>query len=234
MNIKIDSREKEERIKNAIKFFHSEGYHSDVQLLDFGDYLFDDKVLFEFKTYQDFMNSINDSSVFQEVINQAENYEHNFIIIIVGDEYEELKKRYYYYKKTGNHKYSNLHNFIKIQKGKFNGAVRRLRTYSNVILANTETDAIEEMLRQAEKCLDGKVNYANIVRPSNIKSNVIITFLTCIKGVNVKTAERIVETLDLCCLDDLLRISVDDLLSVDGVGEVKANKIFTFLHMNQK
>lgn len=228
MRVVIDSREKEERIKEFFKYFYTECCECKVQRLDYGDYLFNNKVVFEYKTVQDFLNSVNDFSVFHEVTNQSQHYEHNFVII-VGDIDKELKKRYYYYRRTGNNKYSKMHNFIKSQKGKLNGAVRRLRTYSNVIFAKTDKLAMEEMLRQAEKCLDGKVTYCNVVRPANIVDSPVVTFLTCIKGINLKTAEKIVSTLDIVSLQDLVNVTHADLLSVDSVGAKKADLIIEYL-----
>ena len=52
--------------------------------LDVGDYIFtddSDSVVFEFKSMSDFFSSITDNRVFNEAINQAEEYNHHFVII---------------------------------------------------------------------------------------------------------------------------------------------------------
>ena len=69
----IDTRETA-RMKSAATYFAKQGYHIDTQKLKTGDYLINDKVVFEFKTWPDFMSSITDNRLFNETISQIEEY----------------------------------------------------------------------------------------------------------------------------------------------------------------
>ena len=57
MKVTIDSREKD-RVRSASKYFKDQGLEVEVSELKVGDYLFDDKVCFEYKTIPDFIASI--------------------------------------------------------------------------------------------------------------------------------------------------------------------------------
>ena len=56
MNIIIDSREKGRR-ERASTYYTNKGHKANVETLDVGDYLFDDRVVFEYKIMSDFMSS---------------------------------------------------------------------------------------------------------------------------------------------------------------------------------
>lgn len=230
MQITIDSREQKFG-KKAEEYYKKQGYTVTITKLEVGDYIFNDKVVFERKTIIDFMNSINDNSVFQECSNQSK-YPFHYCIIH-GDLIKEIKQLYYY-TRNNNPKYLNnykLYEYIKKQTNKFYGAIRRLRTFTNVIIVQDETSAIKEMALQAEKCLDPTQSFAGVVRKAAIpKANPCWLFLTCIPGISAKKANDIVETLEITSLHDLLNITAEDLVKVKGIGEKNAKKIVTFIY----
>ena len=78
MNIKISDKE-QTRIKSATAYYKEQGHDVEVTNLQIGDYIFDNKVAFEFKTIADFVASIQDNRVFNEAINQAENFDYHFV-----------------------------------------------------------------------------------------------------------------------------------------------------------
>ena len=83
MLVKIDSREKN-RIKQATQYFKEQGLEVTVEELEVGDYIFtdgNDSVVFEFKLVADFIASIQDGRVFNQCIEQSENFNHHFCII---------------------------------------------------------------------------------------------------------------------------------------------------------
>ena len=65
-NVRIDTREKG-RIESAKEYYKAHGLDVIVRRLDFGDYVFDDRVCFEFKTWEDFLSSMGNKSLFEEV-----------------------------------------------------------------------------------------------------------------------------------------------------------------------
>ena len=79
------------------------------------------------------------------------------------------------------------------------------------------------MMIAAKKCLSDKP----IVRKFNrkTKNNVFNWLCYCNYGINAKKATAIVETLDLHTLNDLQNLTVEELLTVDGIGKKNAENI---------
>ena len=77
MEILIDAREQGEKYSlgtrkdRAQKHYNELGYSAIIAQLDYGDYLFNNETVFEYKTIVDLMSSIRDKSVFEEVANQT-------------------------------------------------------------------------------------------------------------------------------------------------------------------
>ena len=65
MDVIIDSRE-QKRIPIAKDYYESQGLNVSIEELSTGDYLFDNKVVMEFKTFGDFMSSITDGRLWNE------------------------------------------------------------------------------------------------------------------------------------------------------------------------
>ena len=81
MNLKIDNRESNARISSACQFF--ENYNIEVGSYPVGDFIFEDKVVFEYKTANDIISSIIDGRVFRQV-EKMKQYPFSYVII-VGD-----------------------------------------------------------------------------------------------------------------------------------------------------
>ena len=96
MNILIDSREKQRKIR-AADFFAGKGHSSTIKSLDVGDYVFSDRVVFEYKEIGDFMSSVINESVFNEAANQALVYPFHYVII-VGEMKSFVKNNWAYNK----------------------------------------------------------------------------------------------------------------------------------------
>ena len=139
MDIKIDSRE-HKRVKKATEYYKSKNHTVSKCQLKTGDFLFDDKVVFEYKTYSDLFNSIPTRRVFDEAIRQAETYPYHFVIIVGTD--KTRKNELYKLYKIG----------VKFSMKQYYGAIARLNTYTNVIYAPTQKRAFQIMECQAKKC----------------------------------------------------------------------------------
>ncbi len=212
MKVIIDSREKD-RVKSATEYYEQQGLEVQIAELEIGDYVFNEKVVFEFKLIPDFINSVKSGRVFNQAIQQSENFPYHYVVIM-GTE-KDLKRTLAIY----------TNNNIRFKYQNYLGAIARLNTFTNVIEMNTAhiNEAYYRMRIQAEKCLDDK-------RPVKIVSkkdeNPCINWLCyCIHGISIKKAKLIVEELDLRNLKDLLDISLDDLLNIKGVGPKTAKKI---------
>lgn len=204
----IDSRE-QSRIPLAQDYFEGQGYNTEVQELPTGDYLFNDQVVMEFKTWSDFMSSITDGRLWNETQKQMENYEIHFVVI-----------------HGTNRDYNQAFQHNGLEEKHITGAIARILTYSKIIPGTkTIEDTFELMRTTAEKCQDNKT----LVRQFGTKSvNPAFNCLAyCVDDIKGERAKSIVNFLNLHTIQDLCKLQYDDLIKVPGIGDVLANKILT-------
>ena len=204
--ITIDSRE-QNRINHAKNYYEIQGYTVEVKELPTGDYVFDDQVVMEFKTWPDFMASITDGRLWNESQKQMENYDIHFIVI-----------------HGTNRDYNDAFQHVGIEEKHVNGAIARLLTYTKIIRGTgTLTDTFELMRITAEKCLDEKT----IVKQFDTKTvNPAFNFLAyCVDDIKGERAKSIVNYLHLETLEDLLNLDTEKLKTVPGIGDKLSEKI---------
>ena len=211
--ITIDSRE-QNRINHAKNYYETLGYEVTVQKLPTGDYVFDDQVVMEFKTWPDFMSSIIDGRLWNESQKQMENYPIHFIVI-----------------HGTNRDYNEAFQHVGIEEKHINGAIARLLTYTKIIRGTTTlTDTFELMRITAEKCLDEKT----ITKQFDTKSvNPAFNFLAyCVPDIKGERAKSIVNYLHLETLEDLLELDAEKLKTVPGIGDKLSTKILNTIKVN--
>lgn len=214
LNLTIDHRE-HDRVDSAIKFYEGKGVTVKVAELEVGDFLFsdgNDSVVFEFKTISDYINSINDGRLWNEAINQAENYNHHFVMIF-GDLYTRMSEL------------NKSRDYIPMNVEQYIGSISSLNRYTTVL--QCYNPAIDEayftMMKQAEKCLLKRPIVKKFPRKDK---NVCFNYLAyCVYGISGKKAQSIVNELELSTLEDLLYLEHDKLTSVEGIGEKLADRI---------
>ena len=223
--VEIDSREKS-RIKPALFFFSDNNNSVNVAELEVGDYVFTDEntgkqVAFEYKTCEDFINSVNENRIFNQAIDQANTFDFHFIVLEYTDEQrvdicDELHWR----------------NNITFTKNQFYSAIASLNTYTTVISAHNTKTCFELMQYQAKKCLQEKAVFKKLKKVSN---NSAFNYLNnCVKGIGNKTAENITTELDLHNLEDLLNLDKPMLLTINGVGNKTADSILNKIKNDRK
>lgn len=213
MNIRIDNHERK-RIKKATEYYESKNHAVNVEVLDTGDYVFEDKVVFEYKTYSDLFASITDGRLFDESLRQLEVYPYHYVIIVGTD-----KDR-----KNALYKLFKLH--VKFTMKQYYGAIARLNTYTNVIYAPNVPKALKIMECQAEKCLDSKP----MVRELNKKTdNPCLNILMFLPDIKYNRAKLITDSLELETVEDLLNVTKKDLVSIKGIGDKIADNILSNL-----
>ena len=229
MNILIDSREKQRKIR-AADFYAEKGHSSTIKSLDVGDYVFSDQVVFEYKEIGDFMSSVLNESVFNEAANQAQEYPYHYVMV-QGDLRGWLDDNWKYVNTKWKNRYDK---YLHTNLGRYFGALRRLRTFTTPIIVVKEVQAFDEMLLQAIKCLDGKTKfYSNVTRPVPSQDPVDV-LLTSTKNISIKKAEAIRKHHTINNVYDLMSLTVNDFKLVDGIGEKSANSVYEFLHKGVK
>ena len=211
--IKVDNREKHSRQENAKEYYTQLGDEVHIQELPFGDYIFDDQVVFEYKILSDFVKSVQNQRVFNQAIDQSTIYKFHFVIVVST----ERERRGYF------NKLKHLGNRdLYFDNYKYIGAIARLNTFTTVIQASTEKEAFTYMRSQARKCLDNK----HVVKRLETKTdNPCFNFLMNIKHISDVKAELIVKELELETLTDLLNVTNNDLQAIKGIGSQTAGII---------
>ena len=206
MKVTIDSRE-QKRIPLATEYFKKQGYKVSVKELPTGDYLFQNKVVMEFKTWPDYLASITDGRLWNETQKQMENYNIHFVVI-----------------HGTNRDYQKAYAYSGLEDKHINGSIARLLTYTKIIRGTgTINDTFELMKVTAEKCLDDKT----LCRQFGTKSvNKAFDCLSCcVDDIKGERAKAIVNTLGLETIKDVTNLTYDDLVKVPGIGDVLAKKV---------
>ena len=216
MLVRIDSRE-QSRIKFAKSYYEQQGLEVTVEELPIGDYVFDDKVCFEFKTIADFVASIQDHRVFNQSIEMAENYDYTFVII-QGDEHSRAKA------------IAMSRNYHEITYFGYLGSIASLNRYTTVIESYSPyiSEAYYRMLVTARKCLQQKPIVKKL--PRKDKNPAFNYLCYCIYGINAKKAKLITDTYNLKSLNDLLQLTKEDLTLIEGIGNKTAHNIIEAIH----
>lgn len=209
----VDDREKGSRVESALKFFNEEGFQTKKERLPVGDYLFDKKLVFEWKTPNDLVSSIMNKRLFKQ-IQRMRQYPFSYVII-VGNPFEYLKEQYYIRKKTTLQEFT-VKNLL--------GAIATIVEHDNLIMVDNEHQAFTIMSYLAKNILT-KDNHEPIDKPVCKMTDAVGTFLCCIDTISTKKAILIKEYLQLECLRDLLNITKEDLTNIKGIGGKTADKI---------
>jgi len=236
MKIIVDTRENgphgltSTRKSRAQEYYSTKGYDCEIRQLEFGDYLFNNQVVFEYKLIDDLMKSITNGRLFDECVNQTVTYPYSYLIVegnlqdYILDSWESyiVRKQYTY----------DYQKYIKSTYARYEGAIRRVQTICPVIYASSESVAFQEMLLQAQKCCESKV-YGSEVKNIVKSASAVDSVLCSVKGVSDKKAKLIKETLNIKRLHDLINCSVKDFNKVRGIGEKTSLNIYEFIHKKE-
>ena len=206
----IDSREKE-RIPYAKQFFDK--YEPIAVELETGDYMFenhdtDEAVIFEYKTMKDFIGSVSDGRIWEQVKRMNDEFNWNFIVIegTIEDLQRENKRRMLQ-KNTGR----------PFSLSQFYGAIARLNCYTAVTQCHNQAQAFNYMEKQMLKIFDEKPLLKHFKSDAD---NSALNYLNCINGIGFKTGKLIVDEFNIKSLNDLLTVvENEDLSSINGIGK---------------
>ena len=202
MIVKIDNREDNRHCK-AVTYF-KKNHKIIIEEIPIRDFIFIDdniSVVFEYKTFNDFKNSVKEGRIFDQTLKQYENFKYYFIIIELGKSKNEL--------------YSST---------KYFEAIASLNTFTTVIICPTLTTALRMMEKQAEFCIE---QHPLTKKPNCKIDNVAFNYLLLVNGITKIKAHTICKNLNLKTLDDLKKINTKKLSKVPGIGSITAQRIIT-------
>ena len=213
MKVQISDKE-QKRIEPAKQYFTELGCDVEVCNLEIGDYVFDNKVAVEYKTMADFISSIQDYRVFNESINQAENFDWHYVLI-QGNEHERAKCL------------AMTQHYHPVNLFQFHGAIASINRYSTIIECYSPyiNEAFYKMYIQAKKDLSNKPIVKKF--PKKNKNPIRNFLMYCIYGVSSMKADEIIRTYNIQNLNDLKQLTLDDLTMVEGIGKKTATNILS-------
>ena len=206
----IDSRElaDKSRVATISNYFKSHDYNVKIETLKVGDYAIgedkpSDLIGFEFKTRSDFFASFD--KIKQQCLELSKTYQHPFLII--GSSLSDLIDN------KGGFKTSSVF-----------GMLGRIYSFKvSVIFAEFFYPQI--MLKIIDKITDEKDSLGeyNPFRPSPNKKDWKVHNLASLPNISIQTAEKILEHFKT--LKDFYNADLEELMKVEGIGEIKAKKI---------
>lgn len=210
MIVKIDKRE-DKRICEAVKYY-KKNHKVIVEELPIGDFIFTDgrkSVVFEYKKFDDFRNSVKSGRVFDQAIRQAENFQYHFIII---ESEKDVK----------------LHNLY--SEKAYCEAIASLNTFTTVLTCPTMRLAFKMMEIQAEMCFE---DHPLTKSPAEKLDNAAYNYLMLVRGIDSARAHTICNHLDLKCYDDLKSLTTKRLVKVPGIGPITAQRVTKSIHFDR-
>ena len=184
-----------------------------VTRLKYGDYVFEGdsvKVGFEFKTADDFLSSIDDSTHLHNQVFEMVNFSgYDFCFIIVSGDII----------KTTLEREKSINRMITVPQ--INGVTSSILMSCPIIYVSNDLQAFDLMMRIASKFIQNKPVKYKYHRKSH---NTALNLLSSIHGLDEK-ANLIVGSLNLHTVDDVLKLTKEQLVTVGGIGDVTAENI---------
>lgn len=208
LKVCIDNREKD-RVQPASVYYTDMGLDVEVATLPTGDYIFNNKVCFEFKLIKDFIASVKSKRVFNQSIDMYTEFPYHFVIIVGTD--LELENAF-------------------VSEGlapkAYYAAICKLNTYTTVLYAPDEFIAYALMQCQAEKCLEDNFVYKRLdMKTPNPAQNLL---LQC-KNIGDETVILLEKELNIYSFKDLQKLTYENLTSIHGIGDKTANMILEYI-----
>jgi ERCC4-type nuclease len=222
MKLIIDSRENSVFYKAVITECIKLNIMTEQQWLEIGDYVFQD-VCFEAKSSIDFLQSVINKRLWNQLDNMDRHYEHN-ILIIHGSLHEALSYG----------KYTGVHMPEQMIRNKFFGALGKitLDTDCKIFWAEGPVKAARMLTTICKmRPLDRAV-----IKPSLLKrittEDLRLNMLGSIKGVSEMKAQQLLD--DFGSIMEIGEATVDELITLDGIGKVTAQRIIDVLNSEDK
>ena len=216
MELLMDDRESEIR-REWVKE-HYPKLNPTTTHLEVGDYHYilkdGTRVVFEYKTGKDFLSSITDTRLHNQVYALATTYDWHFIMVCV----KSWNEVFNYFKYRAGVEY-DMDTVI--------GAIASFNTKTTVIVMNNLNNCFDMMLRQARKIEKEKVLAPKTPRKDK---NPAVNYLMGLHGISDETVKSIIDEFNPTSLQDLLHLTKEDLMSIDGIANKKSEMILGKIH----
>lgn len=222
MQVCIDDREHQDRIKRAVDYYRQQKnddgkYQVYVSELRYGDYVFHDTwtnidVAFEYKTIDDFISSIQDHRVFNQALNQSNNFDYHFVIVVGTDKEktEVISEKQHY---TGRY----------VTNEQFYGAYASLVNVTSLIQVPSEKIAFMVMNKVALKCCSDKPVVKRFTKSRGSPAFRLLN--NNVERIGYIKAENICNNLNLETIEDVFNVTYNDLVGVEGIGKITARSV---------
>ena len=229
MKLIIDSREKSDLTDKVIEKAREYNIPHEKQWLEIGDYIFND-VCFEAKSSFDFLQSIINNRLWNQMDNMDRAFDNN-LVIVYGSFDSAFRKHVEYSKSTMNNATQRV-----LLKKKFYGAMGKIILDTDCSLlwfkdALTAADMICVVCKMQPH--DREVYTPRIVKKKKISTTDLrIDVLTTIKGLSEKKAKMLIARYG--SIMEIGEASPNELCALDGIGNVLANRIHNTLNLEEK
>jgi ERCC4-type nuclease len=222
----IDKREKSELASLIIKRAELIHIPYEFKWLEIGDYVLhvEPSICFEAKSIQDFLNSIRNKRMFNQISNMEDAYDKN-IILIHGPLEDAVKY-------LENVEYNNIRWKNKL-KGMICGAIAsiNLHTTSKCLWVPSVDEAAHIVIAsctQVNKPLILTKQLPKKTRSEDVRVDVLVG----IDGVSEKKARDLLKMFG--SIEEISSISIEDIIKIKGIGKVTAGNIIKTLTSETK
>ena len=217
--ITIDSREDSQLSKIVIHLAEKAKIDIEKKWLEIGDYIVGDCCI-EAKSAADFLASVRNKRIFNQLDNMDRTYNKNIILI-----YGTLDDAMEYLYRT---KYNSMSWRTKLKK-MFVGALTSIALHTDVkpVWVDNYRTAAHIILATTEHINKDLIIHKEL--PKKIKTDdVRVDVLTEIQGVSVEKAKALLKTFG--SIVEISMSSVDDIIKHKGIGKVTATSILKALN----
>jgi len=228
MKLVIDSREHSELTDFVIEECNSLNIQHEKQWLEVGDYIFND-VCFEAKSTFDFLQSIMNKRLWNQLDNMDREFQNN-VVILYGT-FSDAFNRYKEHAKFGGP--------IKTQwtmlKRKFDGAIGRiiLDLDASILWVNDAKTAARMIAVVAKmQPIDRNVYVPRMIKKKISTDDLRIDVLMGIKGISEKKAKSLIKKFG--SLMEIGEATVDEISEIKGFGKTLASRLIEVLNSEEK
>lgn len=221
----IDSREDSVLSELVLQYCMLSNIEAEKIFLEVGDYIIGD-VCIEAKSVEDFLQSVRNKRMFNQISNMEDSYIRNYIII-----YGNLSDAGSYLNHVKN-SYNNRGWRLKLQK-MFIGALSSiaLNTKTTPIWV-ADVEAAAHFIVACEHHCDKEIDLQKMLPKKTRTDDVRLDILCTIQGVTIEKARNLLEQFG--SLLEIATCEVKEIMKVKGIGKVTATNISKALNEEQE